>query len=58
MKCRNEAHAGIDCESVKVMQAVEIAKQTGEKVAQCPGCHNIYTKDDNCEHVKCVNPEC
>jgi hypothetical protein len=57
VKCSQKAHPG-DCDESAIRRLVESFIEKGEKVTQCPGCKTPYTKDENCEHVTCQNPEC
>lgn len=57
VKCSQESHEG-DCDESVIRRLVESFLAKGERVTQCPGCKTPYTKDENCEHVTCQNPEC
>lgn len=40
------------------IQALETQKGLNHRVAQCPGCKTPYQKDEKCQRVVCVHPEC
>lgn len=31
---------------------------TGIDMSACPGCRSLYAKDEGCNHVKCMKPDC
>lgn len=56
-ECIEKAHKG-SCQDAMIEKALRDLEVTGETVAQCPGCFHPYLKDEECDHVKCVNPKC
>jgi len=40
------------------IRALETQKGPSHRVAQCPGCQTPYQKDEKCQRVVCVHPEC
>lgn len=55
--CYEAEHMG-DCEKNSLLNIISALQAAGTPCAQCPGCQKIYGKDENCEHVRCVNPAC
>lgn len=56
-KCRKPQH-NEDCAQIERREQIDALISSGQPVAQCPGCQEVYTKDENCEHVDCINPKC
>jgi hypothetical protein len=56
-KCMKPQH-NEDCVQIQRREHIDLLIEKGEPVAQCPGCQEVYTKDDKCEHVDCINSKC
>jgi len=55
-ECYEVPHSG-NCNDAMIKKLIT-AMETQGPVSQCPNCRVPYLKDDNCEHVKCVKPDC
>lgn len=50
--CKNSDHGNSKCP--QRLDEIKVALQD-ERVSCCPGCLEIYMKNDGCEHVSCTN---
>lgn len=55
--CLQDSHEG-GCDQSIIKNIINMMEESGDVVAECPGCYTPYTKDKGCEHVKCEQSSC
>jgi hypothetical protein len=62
--CRKPWVMGHDekiCRHTEIQMQISVLETKGahnQRVAQCPGCQTPYLKDEHCNRVVCVHPDC
>lgn len=55
--CLQDSHES-GCDESIIKNIMSIMEQSGDVIAECPGCFTPYSKDEGCEHVKCELSSC
>jgi hypothetical protein len=57
-QCNEDFHDQGGCEEAFLQQRIMDMERDGEEVCQCPRCRFPYYKDENCDHVICMQAHC